>query len=118
MSQWPPPDLTNNLSLSIPFGIYFYSILEPTYNGELWDGEYPYYYTIEGYGTSDDGSSVPSLPEGLTFNEQTSELFGTVNSNDFTPSNSGEFLVTVCTDVSFQCWFTIVNISYYTPLNE
>jgi len=111
MSSNLPPGLTNYTYLSIqceePLNNVF---LEPTYNGELWDGEYPYYFTIQGYGTSDDGNSVPSLPAGVTFNTTTSELSGIVNS--YTLSNVGNFLVTVWTDVSYCCWFTIVNIDY------
>jgi len=110
MSYYPPQDQTTYTYLSIPNGSPFGVILEPNFYGYYWEGLYPYTFTIQGWDTSDDGSSVPSLPAGVTFNNQTSILSGTANNP--TSSNSGNFLVTIFTNGSSACWYNIVNIDY------
>jgi hypothetical protein len=102
------------MSLAIPIGQPFHKVLTSYYRG------YEYSFNLVGYGISDDGYSVPSLPEGLTFDERTSALYGTVNSNNVTSSNSGEFCLYINelqmpSDLYLTIDCAYCNISYYTP---
>lgn len=118
MSSYSSP-----ISLCIPIGQSFHEVLQPFYSGYLppyYSDIIEYRFTLVGYGTSDDGYSVPSLPEGLTFDERSSALYGTVNSNDVTSSNCGLFILYINELMSppplyLSVGYIYYDISYYTP---
>lgn len=102
------------IQLCIPIGQPFDEVLQPYYGG------IEYRFILVGYGTSDDGYSVPSLPQGLTFDERSSALYGTVNSNDVTSSNVGSFILYINELMSppplyLSVGYIYYDISYYTP---
>lgn len=94
------------VQLAIPIGQYYEYQLEQFYDGLG--------YTFGLQGCSNDSSPPPVLPAGLTFNNRTSELYGTVSNP--TASNSGIFCLTTYIgegDVLIPMNYCYYNI-YYT----
>ena len=92
----------NSISLTIPIGQYFSTVIQPNYQDYTAIG---CTFSMVGYGIN-----LPSLPLGLTFDEQTSQLSGTLS---YTPEpNPADFMVYASIGSYNIMTFTIVNIYY------
>jgi hypothetical protein len=107
--------MTQYLKLAIPIGQYFSTVLQPNYQDYIPIGGT---FSMPGYGINQYGY-LPSLPAGLTFDEQTSELYGTIPGTipPILPpeQNFGDFMVITSIGSYNIMTFTIVNIYYYYP---
>jgi hypothetical protein len=102
--------MSQSLTLSIPIGQYFSTVLQSNSQDYIEQG---CTFSMPAYGYNQYGY-LPYLVEGLTFDEQTSELYGTVS---YMPpeENFGYFMVITSIGSENIMTYTIVNISYYTP---
>jgi hypothetical protein len=101
----------NSISLAIPIGQSFSTALQSNYQDYIDQG---CTFSMPGYGINQYGY-FPSLPPGLTFDEQTSELYGTIS---YPPPEQyfGDFMVYAFSKYTYNIMaYTIVNINYYYP---
>jgi hypothetical protein len=107
--------MSQSLTLSIPIGQSFSTVLLSNYQEYI---DLGCTFSMQGYGINQYGY-LPSLPAGLTFDEQTSELYGTIPENfPYLPpeQNFGDFMVYAFSNYRYNIMtYTIVNIYYYYP---